>query len=270
MPNAVPADVSAHLRLLIMTQGSWGERIADNIRQHCPEHWEAHTFAAPRFLPPIVDDPDEYLPDELPRADLLLALGDTPGAAQLIPDIVQRSGAKSVIAPIDNNASLPPGLVRQLRGWLQSLSVVVVFPKPFCSLTEATYNLPPIRASYADPLISQFARFFGMPQFDVPVDAERQIAAVQVLRNSACGCARAVAVGLAGCSIDKAEFEAGMLHHHFPCQAGMNQDGDYGDTLMHVSGHILRDAVKDKLRPYLEPTPYFRPMGRVEDEESLG
>ena len=81
---------------------------------------------------------------------------------------------------------------------------------------------------------------------------------------SACGCARFVADGLAGQPVEEAEHQAGMLHHHFPCLAGMSQDTDYGDTLMHVSGHILRAVVKDEIRAYLQPIPYFRPDGRVE------
>jgi hypothetical protein len=43
----------------------------------------------------------------------------------------------------------------------------------------------------------------------------------------------------------------------------MNQDADYQDTLMHVSGHILRGTVKTAVQHHLSPTPYLRPMGRV-------
>jgi len=44
----------------------------------------------------------------------------------------------------------------------------------------------------------------------------------------------------------------------------MNKDSDYFDTLMHVSGDHLRDAVKDEIRPHLTPVPYLRPSGRVD------
>jgi thymidylate synthase len=84
---------------------------------------------------------------------------------------------------------------------------------------------------------------------------------VAVERDSACGCAHFVAQGLIGISVEQAEHEAGMLHHHYPCLASMNQDADYDDTLMHVSGHILRVTVKEQIKDRLEPTPYFQPMG---------
>jgi hypothetical protein len=76
-----------------------------------------------------------------------------------------------------------------------------------------------------------------------------------------------VANGLAGLPVSEAEFEAGMLHHHYPCLAGMTQDHDYRDTLMHVSGHLLRQAVHAEVADYLEPTVYLRPHGRSDDED---
>jgi hypothetical protein len=254
------------LRLLAVTQGQWGERIARHIQQTCPTGWTVHQWPAPRVLPPVVDEPEEFLPPVLPRVDVILALGDTPGVPQLIPDIVKMTGARSVIAPIDRNESLPPGLVEQVQRWLADVGVAVAFPKPFCSLTETTYNYPPIVVAYDDPLIRAFAARYGAPRFRATIQPDDRIGAVQVERDSACGCARKVAEGLAGCPVDEAEYQAGMLHHHFPCLASMNQDADYGDTLMHISGRILREAVNEQIRDHLTPTPYFRPMGRVEDE----
>lgn len=263
---ALDVDSGSQLSLLAVFQGQWGERIANHIQSTSPATWTVHHWAAPKVLPPIIDDPEDFLPPRLPQSDLILALGETAGVAQLIPDIVRLCGAKSVIAPIDRNESLPPGLVVQLRTWLADLGAAVVFPKPFCSLTETTYNQPPIVATYDDPLIRSFARYFGRPQFRVGVDAEGRVAEVVVERDSACGCGRAVAQGLIGCTVDAAAYEAGMLHHHFPCLASMNQDADYKDTLMHVSGHILREAVEEQVKAHLSPTPYLRPTGRVEPD----
>ena len=251
------------LQLLAVTQGQWGDRIVENITRFRPPTWTVHHWAAPRALPPVVDDPADYLPGTLPQVDLVLALGETPGVATLIPDIVQLSGARAVLAPIDRNESLPPGLVNQLRGWLADLNVAVAFPKPFCTLSETTYNHPPITVEYADPFIREFARAFGRPRLSVQVDVDRRVAAVQVERDSACGCARHVAEGLIGCPVEDAEQRAGMLHHHFPCLASMNQDADYHDTLMHVSGNVVREAVKDELKEHITIT-YLRPTGRVD------
>jgi hypothetical protein len=197
----------------------------------------------------------------------VLALGETPGFYQLVPDIVRLAGARSVIAPIDRNESLPPGLLKQLERWLADLPATAVFPKPFCSLTPTTYNRPPILVEYDDPLIRAFAQRFGQPRFRLELDSNLQVSGVTVERDTACGCARAVAEGLSGCPAAEAEYQAGMLHHHFPCLASMNQDADYQDTLMHVSGHILREAVQTEIRQHVEPA-YLRPQGFVETTDS--
>jgi hypothetical protein len=258
---------AAEFGVCIVTQGQWGERIADNVDAFHPEGWRVFRWAAPRSLPLVLDDPDEYLPPALPPADLLLALGDTPGAAQLIPDLARLTGARAVIAPIDRNESLPAGLVKQLRGWLAQMGVAVVFPKPFCSLTETTVNHPPLVESYDNDAIRRFARAFGRPRFTLTVDSDRRVSTVIVERDAACGAARHVARGLGGVPVAEAEYAAGMLHHHYPCLASMNQDPAYQDTLMHVSGHILRAAVRHELEEYLEPVAYLRPQGRVEPDD---
>jgi hypothetical protein len=263
--SAAPETVPP-LKLLAVVQGQWGERIADNLARHSPPGWSVNRWSAPRALPLMLDDPAELLPPHLPAADVVLALGDTPAAAQLIPDVVRRSGARAVIAPIDRNESLPPGLVTQLRAWLADLGATAVFPKPFCTLTESSYNQPPIRVEYHDPLIAAFARHFGRPELSLTINEDRQVAAAAVTRDSACGCARYVAEQLIGVTVDEAEAEAGMLHHHYPCLAGMTQDADYGDTLMHVSGHLMRAAVRAQVQGALSPTAYFRPAGHVEPD----
>lgn len=256
--------LSDPFRLLAVTQGLWGNRIADNLRHHAPADWLVEAWAAPAVIPPVVDDPEEYLPPGLAPADLVLALGEVPGLAQLIPEVVRLTGARAVIAPIDRNESLPPGLVRQLKDWLEAIGVAAAFPKPFCSLTCESYNRTPLVTPYTDPLIRRFAEHFGRPLFRAEV-SQGKIERVEVVRDAACGCARHVAEGLAGTPVGEAVEAAGMLHHHYPCLASMNKDADYHDTLMHVSGHFLQDAIKDVLRPHLASV-YLRPSSFVEQE----
>ena len=64
-------------------------------------------------------------------------------------------------------------------------------------------------------------------------------------------------------SVDEAEEKAGLLHHHFPCMAAMGIDDDYGDTLMHISGNILKDNVGEQVKPFKQ-VQVFRPDGRSE------
>jgi len=41
-----------------------------------------------------------------------------------------------------------------------------------------------------------------------------------------------------------------LLHHHYPCLASMGVDSDYGDTLMHISGNILKKNVGQQVKPF--------------------
>jgi hypothetical protein len=258
------------MRILAVISGDYGARHVENIRKRGPDDWTVESWDAPTLLPLIIDYPEDYLPESLPEADLILALAEHKGAAELLPEIAQMSGARSVIAPIDNEAWLPRGLARQLRGWLERAGVACVTPKPFCSLTESHYDLTRReKVPYQDPLISEFARHFGRPQFDIQVDPEtRLITSAEVRRDATCGCAAYVAERLVGISANEAEQEGGMLHHHYPCLASMGIDVDFSDTLMHVSGNIMRDEIAGQVKAYKQVN-YIAPGTRSEASEGV-
>jgi hypothetical protein len=250
------------MRILAIVQGTYGKRIAENIESHLPDGWRIATWTAPPVLPPVIDYPEEYLPDKLPAADLVLALGEHPGVAELLPDIVALCRARAVIAPVDNVSWMPPGLMRQVERWLHERQVAVVFPKPFCSLTEDSYGVGRRRVDYQDPIISEFARRFGSPRLQITCrKADGAILNVRVMRDSPCGCARYVAEHLVGAVADDAEQTAGLLHHHYPCLASMGIDPEYNDTLMHVSGNIMKREVAAGVALNKSPPLYLRPSG---------
>jgi hypothetical protein len=243
------------LRILAVVQGEYGRRIVKNIRETGPQDWVVEMWPAPASLPPTVEDPTEYLPSSLPRADLILMLTDKAGTAQLLPEIALMSGAGGVIVAVYDPIALQPGLLNQVRAWLNDVGVAVVFPKPLCSLTRKAYNVGPKITEYFDGPIAEFTHHFGRPLFQIQVDLDKRvIREVKVLRDSFCGCACYVAEKLIGVSVAEAERKAGILHHHFPCLASMNMDSDYGDALMNVSGNILRREVGGQIEAFLRQT----------------
>jgi len=248
------------MRILAVISGDYGRRHVDNIRAHGPSEWAIETWQAPAVLPPILDYPEDFLPEALPAADLLLAFGEHPGVAELLPDIATMTGARAVIAPVDNESWLPRGLARQLRGWLQDIGATCVTPKPLCSLTETDYGVARRkRVAYDDPWIAEFARHFGRPDLRLTLDPDtRTITGAVVVRDAVCGCARHVAAGLIGVSAEDAEQQAGLLHHHYPCLASMGIDSDYDDTLMHISGNVIKDNVAPQVKPFRK-IQYFVP-----------
>lgn len=253
------------MRILAIISGEYGERHVNNVRQHGPSDWSLEIWRAPAVLPLIVDYPEDYVPDSLPQADLILSFAEHKGVAELLPEVAEVTKAQAVIAAVDNEAWLPRGLARQLRGWLEDMGVACVTPKPLCSLTEHDYGVRRRqRISYDNPLIAEFARYFGQPNLEITVDPKnRTIIAAEVRRDAVCGCARFVAEGLIGISADEAEEKAGLLHHHYPCLASMGIDPDFDDTLMHVSGNVMRDNVGQQVKPF-KKIHYIRPGERSE------
>ena len=248
------------MRILGVITGEYGERHVSNVRQHAPEDWTIEEWRAPSRYPIVIDYPEDHVPTDLPSADLILSFPEVSAVAELIPDVVKVTGASAVIAAVDNEAWLPRGLARQLRGWLERMDVVCVTPKPLCSLTETDYGMAlRQRMPYEDPLISEFARYFGQPELQLSVDPRsRKITGASVTRDAVCGCARYVAEHLVGVAADDAEQEAGLQHHHYPCLASMGIDVDFGDTLMHVSGNVLKDNVGKQVKPF-KTTRYIAP-----------
>jgi hypothetical protein len=242
----------APMRILAIISGEYGQRHVNNIRANGPKEWVIEVWRAPAFMPPVIDDPRDFLPSELPPADLILSFAEHPGVAELLPEIVKMTGAKAVLVAVDNEKWLPPGLARQLREWLGEMGVTCVTPKPLCSLAPDHYLVGRRqKVEYSDPYLAEFTRYFGRPELRVEVDpGTRTVKSVEVLRDAVCGCARYVAQNLVGISADDAEEKAGLLHHHYPCLASMDKDPAYGDTLMHVSGNIIKDQVGEQVKPY--------------------
>lgn len=252
------------MRILALITGEYGQRHVDNIRAHGPEGWEVDVWRAPAVYPPVIDYPEEFVPDSLPDTDLILAFGEHKGVAELLPEIARRTGASAVIAAVDREEWLPRGLARQLRGWLSEMDVSCVTPKPLCSLTETHYNVKRHRTEYDDPLIADFARHFGRPALRISVDPDTgDILEIDVVRDAVCGCARYAAQELVGVPAAEAERLAGLLHHHYPCLASMGIDDDFNDTILHISGNILKQEVKEQVAEHVEVR-YIRPGNKAD------
>ncbi|MEW6716990.1 MAG: DUF166 family protein [Chloroflexota bacterium] len=254
------------MHILAIVSGEYGERHVRNIRAHASKTWTIETWLALASFPMVIDYPEDFLPSSLPQADLILSFAEHKGVAELLPEIAKMTGARAVIAAIDNETWLPRGLARQLCGWLEQIGVACVTPKPLCSLTDKDYGISRReRIAYDNVLIAEFVRYFGQPELILTVDEKRGvITEVEVRRDAVCGCARYVAEHLIGVSVDEAEEKAGLLHHHYPCLASMTKLPDFNqDTLMHASGNILKDNIGKQVKPF-KKNQYIAPGKRSE------
>ncbi len=224
------------MNILFAVQGRYGERIAANVRDNGPREWDTAVLSLPRCLPPVIDDPADVLPAAIAPADLLVSLHESAGAADLIPDIAGACGARAVLAAVDDRAACPAGLENQVRRRLGALGIACAFPRPLCGFDGG-----------AHPLLAAFAGAFGRPRFAIARDGDR-IASVAVVRDAPCGSARFVASILPGTRVAEAPDTGALRHHHHPCLASMEIDPDLRDTLMHLSGYIVRAAIGSALK----------------------
>ena len=225
------------MKILLIVQGNYGQRIVENIRTYCPADWKIAIWNAPSHLPLIIEEPEEFLPETLPSADLLIALGENPGVGELLPSLVRLSCAKAVIAPVDNQDWFPAGLKNQIKKELQESRINCAFPMPFCSLTEKTSK---------DEYIRSFARHFGKPKFTVSC-SEDKIAQIVIGREASCGSTRFIVRKLIGVKITEAEGKAGLFHHYYPCWASMKINRESRDSLLHHAANMIKLIVKKAL-----------------------
>jgi len=236
------------MRILALHQGHYGERIVGHIQRTAPEAWVIEVITPPRVLPIVIDEPEEFLPSDMPQADLLLAMSESPETAQLVPAIARLSGVGAVIMPVDNSVWLPPGLQNELRREIAGAGAASVFPRTFCTLTEKTTGYGNDVENYDDERIASFARYFGRPRLKIEVDAQgTRIMEVTVERSAPCGSTHYVAEKLVGLPVEEALPRAGLHAHHYPCLASMQMEPT-GDTLMHISGYVVNDEVERELR----------------------
>jgi len=239
------------MRILAVTQGVYGDRIVENIRKRGPAEWQIEVYNPPHALPSIVDDPEEFLPQEMPQADLVLFLSESSKAAQLITGIASLTGVKAVVAPIDDSSWMPPGLAKQLERELADAGVVAVFPKTFCTITEEGCGYRGSQVTYKNEAIAEFAKHFGRPKLKMTTSADGKIVEVfEVIRGAPCGSTHHAAEQMVGHPTEEVKYKAGLVSHHYPCLASMQQEAlDDGlfDTLMHLSGYVMNDEVKKAL-----------------------
>lgn len=229
------------MRIFILSSGEYGSKIVNGIATHgfAANIVGIHEFPSPEDLPEFIDDVSEYVPENIPESDLIIAVGTFGDINMVIPDVTKLSGAKSIIAPIYHPQQLPVGLQNEIKSELDD-DMTIVFPKPFCGLT-------PI----GDEFIDKFCEVFGKPEFEIETDSQTDeidvnsnITSVKVIRGAPCGSSWFIADNITGIPVKDAEFEANNKLHNFPCSASMATDNITGDTVLHLASYKTKEAIK--------------------------
>ncbi len=216
------------MNIYILTSEEYGSRIVNNIAKSFSSSIVG-IHEVPPDLPEFIDDVSEYVPDNLPPADLVIAVGLIGDINLIAPLVADKTGAKSIIISVHKPNAVPPGLMSEITE--NAKDKVVVFAKPFCSLKPV-----------GDPFIDEFAGKLGKPVMEI--EADDFIKKVTVLRDAPCGCTTFIAEELEGVPVEEAEYIGDIKFHNYPCQASMTQDHILGDTILHVAGYISKEAVR--------------------------
>ena len=187
--------------------------------------------------PTMIEEPEEYFKDmNFNECDLLLVVAIHHDLLASIDYIIERTGAKAVLAPIEDPTWIPPGLREQVKETLDKIGIEYAFPKPFCTLELGEGKL-----------IDEFMETYkvGKPIHYVDMKGT-DIAEIGPLRSAPCGCTWYVSQKIRGKSIADTDVlfdEIAKAHHSYPCTASMAKDREVGDALLHVAGYNARYAV---------------------------
>lgn len=216
------------MKIGIVSDGKFGDRAYDVIREKFPTEW----IMAPFPGSAIADD----IELSLPECDLYISYVRHPDVALAIIEKQK---------PVILGVSFGPGFLRQAKG----INENVVAPVTMCSLEDNTWV----------PEINEFAKVFGRPVFDVKVCDDGTIDSIRVIRGSPCGSTTAASTELSGTQLSPGQLQHyGLRICHF-CRAprfGKTCDKELSGLLhirelVHAISTVAPEAAA-RVRPFTE------------------
>jgi len=229
---------------------SWADRFLQHLRGerelctgcgdrcvHCRDWRVPHLSEAiagvirvPSILPELLDDPSGYLPETLPRHDVLIAIQIHEEILLELPTRCAEVGGKALIAPVESPEWVSRWAKNRLIKTAGDLGLEAAIPKPFCSLSPGS-----------GATIDAFIEYFrvGRPVVEIGI-LDGRVAKATALISAPCGNSHYVAHSLQGHALNKdLRFEVSRYWHSFPCTASMKSDSELGgDTILHLGGQI--------------------------------
>jgi len=208
-------------------------------------------------IPDFIEDPEEYLPQNLPEVDFLLVVGIHQDLLSGLPDYLKGKGIKAVIVPIEDPKWVPPGLQTQVLEEFEKYDIQAAFPKPFCALSRELNenNKIGFHLTKERDYIYKFMDYFkiGVPivSFILSKDG-KSIEDTCVLQSAPCGSTYYILQQLKAKYIENGEElslneRISKAHHAYPCNASMDQDSLLKDSCLHVAGYLVRNAIRREL-----------------------
>lgn len=216
-----------------------------NVYSHVQNILAAVQLPNPSELPAFIDNPENYMPKKIPKADLCISSGLHKDLLLELPSHLEKVGIKGLIVPIEDFVEVPSGLRKQLEEKCEDIGLESAFPKPFCSL----------KTSRDKPTISRFVTELniGRPQLEISTvnrGSYEVIESTVVKRSAPCGSTWYVARKIVGVKT-KREILYDMVakaHHSYPCTATMGVDPETKEPILHIAGFIIREEIEEALK----------------------
>jgi hypothetical protein len=210
-------------------------------------------------VPEFIEEPEKYFPKNLPNVDFLMVVGIHQDLLSGLPNYLRDRKIKAVIIPIENPKWVPAGLQIQVLEDFEKYGIQAAFPKPFCSLSKELneYNKIGFHLTKKHNFIDEFIEYFkiGEPivSFLLSKDGE-SIEDACVIQSAPCGSTYYICQQLkskyfkngrsGNISLNERISKA---HHAYPCNASMDQDSILKDSILHVGGYLVRNAIRREL-----------------------
>lgn len=207
-------------------------------------------------VPDFIEDPEEYLPKSLPQVDFIMVVGIHQDLLSGLPEYLKGKNVKAVIVPVENPKWVQPGLQVQVLEAFESYGIQAAFPKPFCALSKELneYNQEGFNITKKRHYIIDFIDHYkiGVPMVSFLLSKDgKTIEDTCVLQCAPCGSSYFVVQQLKAKYLENGEVSLNerisKAHHSYPCNASMDQDTILKDSILHVGGYLIRNAVRRAL-----------------------
>lgn len=192
----------------------------------------------PLLTDQFIDEPEDFLPHELPAHDVTVAINIHSDLLLEVPSLAVKAGSKALIVPVED----PDWLGNWTKGKLEEkcfeFGLEFAAPKPFCNLTPDGYTF-----------IKQFVEEFkvGRPKLNLIVK-DGVIKRVNVQVSAPCGATYYLAHIFEGLKADEGIIEVACKGlSSYPCTASTKIDPEFKDSITHKSNYIMIDTLKEML-----------------------
>ncbi len=200
-------------RIAIFQQGGSGAFKVAGIEEYGKGLEIVAVHDLPPHLPEVIDEPEEFFPEDL-EADLVLSFLQHPDLAEYLVRLCNELGI-----PVIASGRHIPG---------------AICPFTCCGLGKHRG-------------LGRYGELFGVPEYRVRVDGGK-IREVEVLRGASCGATWQVASQLVGMPAERALEEVGRLVQYICLADPSAFDPVSGKSALHYAGDVHAAALKKAIK----------------------